>query len=191
MQFKQKWTFFPLRTIGAPKIMTFFLRLLFSCFLRDCCNLLSIWSQFRHREPTKYLSFCENSAFLPSFLLLCRILSSVLSSAKHCPVQFQCNLKMQKKHPHYGPAWFPDPPQLLNAQLSKGLQNWNSFRENVNYARLPNIKVEFRKFETLITESESGANFAAKTEIGSIFLRIKVLRMYIMKLIFFSPYISM
>ena len=56
----------------------------------------------------------------------------------------------------------------------------------MNYARLPNIKVEFRKFETLITESESGANFAAKTEIGSIFLRIKVLRMYIMKLIFFS-----
>ena len=102
MQFKQKWTFFPLRTIGAPKIMTFFLRLLFSCFLRDCCNLLSIWSQFRPREPTKYLSFCENSAFLPSFLLLCRILSSVLSSAKHCPVQFQCNLKMQKRT---SPLW--------------------------------------------------------------------------------------
>ena len=103
---------------SSPKIMTFFLHLLFSCFLRDCCNVISIWSQFRPREPTKYLSFCENSAFLPSFLLLCRILSRVLSSAKHCPVQFQCNLKMQKKHPHYG----PDPPQLPNVQRAPKLK---------------------------------------------------------------------
>ena len=79
--------------LSPPVVLLFF-----TWLLQFDLNLVSI----SPREPTKYLSFCENSALLPSVLLLCRILSSVLSSAKHCPVQFQCNLKMQKRT---SPLW--------------------------------------------------------------------------------------